>query len=30
MTYSYIDRLIKMVKNEIKIRKLNRDDTKVK
>ncbi len=30
MTYSYIDRLIKMVKNEIKIRKLDRDDTKVK
>lgn len=30
MTYSEIDRLIKMVKNEIKIRKLDRDDTKVK
>ena len=30
MTYSYIDRLIKMVKNEIKIRKLDRNDTKIK
>ena len=29
MTYSEIDRLIEMVKNEIKIRKLDRDDTKM-
>lgn len=29
MTYSEIDRLIEMVKNEIKIRKLDRNDTKM-
>lgn len=28
MTYSEIDRLIKMVRDEIKIRKSDRDDTK--
>ena len=30
MTYSEIDRLIKMIQDEIEIRKSDRDDTKVK